>query len=77
MKYGVVFYENTRAALSDLEAIKQKRGEVDQLNIVLKDESQDEDPTLADIGTIYAGSAWALVHERRVAEGWYEKEYNT
>jgi hypothetical protein len=74
-RYGVVFYETLAAAKADMDAIKQKLVEVEQLNIVLRAEGGMDDPELGSLGPVkvFAGVAWALIHDRRVEEGWYNE----
>lgn len=70
-RYGVVFYDSLFAAKADMDTLRHKATEVDQLNIVIRAESDMEDPELTKIGKVFAGAAWTLIHERRVEEGWY------
>ncbi|MBP6218297.1 MAG: hypothetical protein KA436_06905 [Oligoflexales bacterium] len=46
----------------------------DQLNVVIREEGNMDDPEL--LGShpkvkVYAGAAWTLIHERRQTDGWY------
>lgn len=72
-RYAVVFYDTVMQARQDKEALTVKAKDVDQLNIVIRAESDMEDPELTPIGKVFAGAAWTLIHERRVADGWYDK----
>jgi hypothetical protein len=74
-RYGILFYDTLAAAKADMEGLKAKLGEVDQLNIVLRAEGGMDDPELNALENvkIFAGAAWTLIHERRVADGWYER----
>lgn len=71
-RYGVVFYSTLQAAKDDGPQLLERAKEVDQLNIVIRAEAPMDDPELLQYGKIYAGEAWALIHDRRVEEGWYE-----
>lgn len=72
-RYGVVFFENFAAAKESPQDLLDKAKECDQLNIVIRAEGQMDDPELLQYGKVFAGAAWYLIHERRVAEGWYEE----
>lgn len=72
-RYGILFYDTLVQARQDKEAIATKAQEVDQLNIVIRAESDMDDPELTAFGKVFAGAAWTLIHERRVQDGWYEK----
>lgn len=77
--YKVVFYENVAGAKNDLARLKDLAQSCDQLNIVIRSdanaETTMEDPELVTFGKVFAGAAWALIHERRVSEGWYERAH--
>ncbi len=70
-KYGIVFYNTLAAAKNDIDNIRSKARGLDQLNIVIRAEADMNDPDLNLIGKVFAGLAWATIHERRIAEGWY------
>lgn len=72
-RYGYVFYDSLFAAKADMENIRAKASEVDQLNIIIRAEGDMEDADLNKIGKVFAGAAWTLIHERRVEEGWYNE----
>lgn len=74
-KYGAVVYETFAAAKSDLEQLAAKKAQFDELNIIVKQEGNMDDPELTPFGRIYAGAAWALIHERRVEEKWYDSPH--
>ena len=42
---------------------------------MIRAEGNMEDPELLAIGNVkvFAGTAWALIHDRRVADGWYNE----
>ncbi len=70
-RFGVVFYDTFNQAKEDGPQLLEKAKEVDQLNIVIKAEGSMDDPELLQYGKLYAGAAWAIIHQRRVEEGWY------
>ena len=70
-RYGVVFFETLAAAKNDIQRLQELARGYDQLNIVIRAEASMDDPELAAVGKVFAGAAWALIHDRRVAEGWY------
>jgi hypothetical protein len=72
-RYSVVFYDSPAAAKHDLEKLRGLRSEVDVLNIVIRAEPPFDDSDLTPIGKVFAGAAWTLIHERRKADGWYDK----
>ena len=74
-RYAVLFYDNLPSVKADLDLLKEKSAAVDQLNIVIRAEANMDDPDLNSIEKIkvFAGSAWTLIHERRLADGWYEQ----
>lgn len=41
----------------------------------MKQEGSMEDPELVKFGKVFAGAAWALIHERREQEGWYNSPH--
>lgn len=71
LRYGVIFYDTFALAKADLETLAAKKAEFDQLNIVIRAEGDMDDPDLTPYGKVFAGAAWALIHDRRVADGWY------
>ena len=78
-RYGVVFFDTLAAAKNDLPRLQDLARGYDQLNIVIRADAAPEatmnDPELAAIGKVFAGAAWALIHDRRVAEGWYDESH--
>lgn len=72
-RYGYVFYDSFHAAKGDIEGIRAKASQVDQLNIIIRAEGDMEDVELNKVGKVFAGAAWTLIHERRVEEGWYNE----
>lgn len=72
-RYGVIFFASLSEARAKIEEIKVKAQDVDQLNIVIREEADMDDPSLTPYGKVFAGEAWALIHDRRVEEGWYDK----
>lgn len=74
-RYGVVFYDTLNGAKEDQPRLLDKAKEVDQLNIVIRAEAPMDDAELLQYGKLYAGAAWALIHDRRVEEGWYNEPH--
>jgi hypothetical protein len=70
-RFGVVFHDTFAAAKNDLENVKAQAAAVDQLNIVIAEEGNMDDPVLSALGKVFAGAAWTLIHKRRVEDGWY------
>lgn len=74
-RYGVIFYDTLNGAKEDGPTLLEKAKEVDQLNIVVRAEAKMDDPDLLQYGKLYAGEAWALIHDRRVEDGWYNEPH--
>lgn len=74
-RYGLVFYETLQSAKMDIPRLKDIASQCDQLNIVIRAESPMDDPELNQIGKVFAGAAWALIHERRKQDGWYDQPH--
>ncbi len=74
-RYGVVFYDTHQQAKEDSTNLLEKAREVDQLNIVIRAEGTMDDPELLQYGKLYAGEAWATIHQRRVDDGWYNEPH--
>ena len=60
-------------ALDAIMEIEENAKSVDQLNIVIRQEADMNIPDLLKHGKVFAGEAWALIHDRRVEDGWYEE----
>jgi hypothetical protein len=73
--YKVAFYDTLIQAKNDLDALRQLASECDQLNIVVKAEAPMDDAELSSVGKLFCGAAWALIHERRKADGWYDQRH--
>ena len=71
-KYGVIFFDSFLAAKASVADITAAQSKVDQLNIVIKADGDMDDPDLTKYGRVFAGDAWYLINERRVAENWYD-----
>jgi hypothetical protein len=74
-RYGVVFFDTLAAAKADLASLQDMARGVDQLNIVIRAEASMDDLELSAVGKVFAGAAWALIHDRRVTEGWYNEPH--
>lgn len=74
-RYAVAIFDTHQAAKADRAALVEQAATVDQLNIVIRAEGPMDDPELTSIGNVkvFAGTAWALIHDRRVADGWYNE----
>jgi hypothetical protein len=70
--YGLVFFDSLHSAKANLADLKEQAAKVGQLNIVIRAEGPIEDAELSQIGKVFAGAAWTLIHERRVQDGWYD-----
>jgi hypothetical protein len=73
-RYGIVFYDTLQAAKADIEQISRQATEFDQLNVIVRNEANMDDPDFNQIEKVklFAGAAWTLIHERRKEEGWYD-----
>ena len=73
-RYGVVIYDTIQAARADIPTLTEKTNDVDQLNVVIRAEGHMDDPELTTIPKVklFAGTAWTLIHERRLQDGWYD-----
>ncbi len=74
-RYDVMFFDSLAEAHAAIERLRDKAAETDQLNIIIRAEANMDDPVLASIPKtkVFAGTAWALIHDRRVADGWYNE----
>jgi hypothetical protein len=74
-RYGLAVYDSFAQAKSDLPRLRELEQQFDQLNIVIRAEGNMDDPELTGIGRVkvFAGAAWALIHERRRQDGWYDE----
>jgi hypothetical protein len=70
-----VFFDTLAAAKADLASLQDMARGVDQLNIVIRAEASMDDLELSAVGKVFAGAAWALIHDRRVTEGWYNEPH--
>lgn len=67
-----MFFETLDQAKKSIDQLKEAKQSVDQLNIVIRAEAPMTDEELLQIGNLYAGEAWTIIHERRKEEGWYD-----
>lgn len=70
--YKVVFFDTIAQAKADLPNLKTIASQCDQLNIVVRAESAPDDHDLNSVGKLFCGAAWALIHDRRKQDGWYD-----
>ncbi|MEZ4743706.1 MAG: hypothetical protein R3B45_14895 [Bdellovibrionota bacterium] len=73
--FTVLFFDTFREAEADLEVIKEKCLKYDQVNVVVRAEGDMNNPKILAVDSkvkLYAGEAWALIHDRRVEENWYD-----
>lgn len=74
-KYGLIFYDTLQAAKNDTASLQELSSQYDQLNIVIRAEVTVETPELLPFGKVFTGAAWALIHERRKQDGWYDESH--
>lgn len=76
--YSFKLYETFAEARSHAGEIAEACATCDRLNVIIKAEGDMNDPELIRIDPkvkVYAGAAWALIHERRLEERWYESPH--
>ncbi len=73
--YRVAFYDTIAQAKGDVNALRELAAQCDQLNIVVRAEAPMDDAELTSVGKLFCGAAWALIHERRKSDGWYEQPH--
>jgi hypothetical protein len=73
--YKAVFYDTLNQAKADLHQLTALAQSCDQLNIIVRAESSMDDADLNAIGKLFCGAAWALIHERRKQDGWYDSSH--
>lgn len=78
-KYNLVFFDTFAAARAAKEEIRALTLNSEQVNVVIREEGNMDDADLLTVTRIkiFAGKAWAAIHERRLAEGWYEGREQT
>lgn len=72
--YHVLFYKTFLEALNSQESITQECSKCDQLNLVIREEGNMDNPVLLGANPkikIFAGEAWHTIHDRRLNDGWY------
>lgn len=73
-KYNLIFFDTFAEARSAKEHIHELSQECDQVNLVIREEGNMDDPELVGVSKrvkVFAGKAWTSIHERRLSEGWY------
>jgi hypothetical protein len=70
-----LFFDTFQEAKRGADSIRQSLNGCDQLNLVIREHGNMDDPDLLALGKIkiFAGTAWALIHDRRVQDGWYNE----
>tara|TARA_B100002052_G_C15401538_1_gene384205 strand:+ start:164 stop:427 length:264 start_codon:yes stop_codon:yes gene_type:complete len=74
-RYKLLVYDTPQAVLQNLVQIKKTASQCDQLNIVIRQEGDMDNPKILSIAPqikLFCGEAWALIHERRFEDGWYD-----
>ena len=75
-KIAVVFFDTSQKAEQETKLLQKLCETCDQLNVVLEEESDMDNPGILGIHPkikLYAGAAWFLVHQRRQDDGWYDQ----
>ncbi|MDD9950178.1 MAG: hypothetical protein OXT67_01310 [Zetaproteobacteria bacterium] len=73
--YKVLFFETIHELLHNRNKIIAAIQDCDQLNLVVRAESDMDNPEVQSIDPkvkLFAGAAWHLIHERRQEDGWYD-----
>lgn len=73
--YKVIFFDTVSQAKADMDNLRALAANCDQLNIVVRAEGAMDDADLNSIGKLFCGAAWALIHERRRDDGWYDTHH--
>lgn len=76
-KYNLIFFDSFSEAKLAKEKLASLCAQCQQLNLVIREEGSMDDVDLLSIDSkikVFAGKAWTSIHERRVAEGWYENQ---
>ncbi len=71
----MLIFKSFAQAKAEKDSIIEALTGCDQLNVVIRDEGNMDDPEILSIDKkvkIFAGAAWTLIHERRQADGWYD-----
>ncbi len=74
-KHNLIFFDSFSEAKLAKEKIANLCVQCQQLNVVIREEGSMDDTDLLSVDPkikLFAGKAWASIHERRLAEGWYE-----
>ncbi len=73
-KYNLIFFDTFADARAAREHIVELCLGCEQVNVVIREEGNMDDPELVLAGQrikVFAGKAWTSIHERRLSEGWY------
>ncbi len=74
-KYKVIIFKSFAQLKAEKDSIVAELPGCDQLNVVVRDEGNMDDPEVLAIDPkikLFAGAAWALIHDRRIKDGWYD-----
>jgi hypothetical protein len=72
MAKDVRFYDSFQEAYHDVEKLPDL-----ERDIIIKTEGSMNDPKLLPKGRVFAGTAWWIIFQRRVEEGFYPEEHVT
>ncbi len=78
-KYNLIFFDTFADAKAAKDHIVELSSECEQVNVVIREEGNMDDPDLIGLSRkikVFAGKAWTTVHERRLSEGWYGSSYS-
>lgn len=74
----VVFFDTFNQAKTSKDKIKSSCSGCDQLNLVIHEEGNMDDPELFNIDKkikVYAGEAWTTIHKKmRLEQGYYQED---
>jgi hypothetical protein len=76
-KYQLIMFDTFAEAKASKEQIAGLSASCGQVNLVIREEGNMEDVELLGVSPkvkIFAGKAWALIHDRRKTDGWYDEE---
>ncbi len=77
-KYSLLAFDTFAQAKQAKDELLQACQGCDQLNVLVREEGNMDDPELLQVHSkikVFAGAAWTLIHERRLADGWYNERH--